>query len=120
SPTAADCGSRTRARAKPSGRRWSPSLVVHHQGADAVGLEAASPTERSEFDGEPEPGHLATDHLDELGAGERCATRREQVINDVGSGAGRERVFVDVEAVLAVLERVLDGHASRGEFARLS
>ena len=64
--------------------------------------------------------HVAAELLDQTGGGARRAAGREQIVDDQHALPCLDRVFVDLERVGAVLERVALAHARRRQLARLS
>src|SRR5712691_12983231 len=84
---------------------------------DVVVREALAALQEGELDHERDPDDLAAELLDEVGHRAHRAPGGEDVVVDEDAGAARERVGMELERVLPVLERVRRADGLRGQLA---
>src|SRR5579859_3149724 len=87
---------------------------------DIVASQHLATLEVDELDEEAETDHLAAQHLDQLRDRPGGAAGRDQVVDDQHLLAGQDRVLVDVEDIVAVLQRVFDAAGREGQLARFA
>src|SRR3954453_3542462 len=95
------------------------SLVVN-QRVDVVPSEGLPPAEEVELDQEADAHHLAAELLDEAHLRGGCAARGEQVVVDEHARPRTDRILVQLEGRVAVLECVGDADGAPRELARLA
>src|SRR5580704_17662974 len=95
-------------------------LVVLNEGEDVDAVQFFAAVEEGELDGEGGAFDDASELLDELDGGGGGATGGEKIVADDDALAMLYGVFVNLERVRAVLERVGDAGGFGGEFFRLS
>src|SRR5437588_1531679 len=82
--------------------------------------ESARTTQCRELDEKRDGDDLAADLLDERGGRRSGAARGEQVVDDEHAFARLDRVRLDLEHALAVLQPVPDRHGLAGQLAQLA
>src|SRR5438045_1276968 len=85
---------------------------------DVVLAELRAPVEERQLDDEVDPDDVPAEALDETGDRLHRPAGREDVVVDDDPRALADRVRVDLERVLAVLQGVPGGDGLRGELAR--
>src|SRR5262245_42219112 len=106
---------------RPSTRtRLVPFELAEHVHARAPLAQAPAAAEIGQVDDEAAADHLAAGLLDQVERGDGGAARRDQIVDEQDLLARRDGVGVDLDAVRAVLERVVLAERVPGELAALA
>ena len=101
-------------------RRLAAGKGDQRRHGDRGGAQAVGPAEIGQVDDERRGADLGPRRAEQLDRGECRAAGGDQVVDDEHPRAGRHRVGVDLDAVLAVFEGVIDAEHRPGELVRLA
>src|SRR3954453_1238486 len=95
-------------------------MSVGDQAEDLERLEPGAALEEGQLDDEGAGDDLGAGPLDQVAAGTHGAAGGQDVVDQEDTAAGAERVGVDLEAVVAVFELVVERDRGIRKLARLA